>query len=766
MEGDTANSLARDVLQLHITAEEDSDIAEPDKGDPCTRNEKHLQDISTAFRSAASVLDTGQLVKDPYFTLFEAVGALEIMDPKMDSGFLREGETLEDEFDVLKELLPEEVVGLMDQILCHEMAWHMGHPLSQSLFTSYHIDRLLWPEPKKLEEASFDRQAPVTGNGMLHVVFRAYCLALIKCCDHVHRRVGAEHYYEEEDFVSNLYNRNLLSNFDGAQVEMLLYEAIRFTEQQSKLDEALRRAILARLTLRQRILKAMELDLNLVKANRIQLWKDCVDLLPELSQTQTLGTPVKEAFSVKMQRKLASSVPPRPMVEITFEDAHAFLNNLCRDAADVYLVLDYHGCSNLLNFTYVFQSRKPQPAIYIRCLLQSLIFHDMRVLGKITITTLIYDDLAELVLPADVLLDPANGNVEAPHDPRFQLAEKMSGFVLRIGDPFLDIFRAICMNRSRARRMLCHLVMEWESVQLEAENLDVELRKYTGEKPLTDGGPTGTEIWSFPLSSWAYYYKLRQMEWIVQLGFELAIYQNDELSAMHLSHVAGAKIQHVERIQTFVTRRFRQSKRWSAKHRHSFKQCFSFLEVTLTEASATQWFAISLSKLYTALSHFTLLPSRPQPLPYSTSELRHALRMRPFMQLSIPEVPSYSELTAATSTMSEMERSEGASSAEGQALSILDIADEASKVARKEWEALSKLDAQAARCVDCEEWWRKSIKDVMRACILCSIAIAATKKGVMNAQGKAVRKSLEAEMPADGKSYHDFWVVPKLTIQS
>ena len=76
------------------------------------------------------------------------------------------------------------------------MAWHMGYPLSQSLFSSYHIDRLLWPEPKNLEEASFGRQAPVTGNSMLHVVFRAYCIALVKCCDHVHRKIGAEHYYE------------------------------------------------------------------------------------------------------------------------------------------------------------------------------------------------------------------------------------------------------------------------------------------------------------------------------------------------------------------------------------------------------------------------------------------------------------------------------------------------------------------------------------------------------------------------------------------
>lgn len=40
----------------------------------------------------------------------------------MDSGFLAEGEPLEDTFNVLTELLPEEVVGLMDQMLCHEVS--------------------------------------------------------------------------------------------------------------------------------------------------------------------------------------------------------------------------------------------------------------------------------------------------------------------------------------------------------------------------------------------------------------------------------------------------------------------------------------------------------------------------------------------------------------------------------------------------------------------------------------------------------------------
>lgn len=43
------------------------------------------------------------------------------MDPKMDSGYLAPGETLEDDYNVLGELLPEEVIGIMDQMLCYEV---------------------------------------------------------------------------------------------------------------------------------------------------------------------------------------------------------------------------------------------------------------------------------------------------------------------------------------------------------------------------------------------------------------------------------------------------------------------------------------------------------------------------------------------------------------------------------------------------------------------------------------------------------------------
>ena len=47
------------------------------------------------------------------------------MDPKMDNGYLAPGETLEDEYDVAKPLLPREIIGIMDQLLCHEVVFSL-----------------------------------------------------------------------------------------------------------------------------------------------------------------------------------------------------------------------------------------------------------------------------------------------------------------------------------------------------------------------------------------------------------------------------------------------------------------------------------------------------------------------------------------------------------------------------------------------------------------------------------------------------------------
>lgn len=42
------------------------------------------------------------------------------MDPKMDSGCVQPGEEFEMLYDVSRPLTPEDVLGIMDQLMCHE----------------------------------------------------------------------------------------------------------------------------------------------------------------------------------------------------------------------------------------------------------------------------------------------------------------------------------------------------------------------------------------------------------------------------------------------------------------------------------------------------------------------------------------------------------------------------------------------------------------------------------------------------------------------
>lgn len=146
------------------------------------------------------------------------------MDPKMDSGFLEVGETLEDDYDTSASLLPEELIGIMDQLLCYEMAWHTGYPLSQTLFTSVYIDKLLWPEPKTFEQSQFFSNGEGAHGPLVQVllqVLRAYCLALIKGCDYVIAKITSRDYFEEEDFCTQTYNRVL---FVSTPIDVFLRE--------------------------------------------------------------------------------------------------------------------------------------------------------------------------------------------------------------------------------------------------------------------------------------------------------------------------------------------------------------------------------------------------------------------------------------------------------------------------------------------------------------------------------------------------------------
>ena len=66
--------------------------------------------------------------------------------------------------------------------------------------------------------------------------------------------------------------------------------------------------------------------------------------------------------------------------------------------------------------------------------MQSLILKESQVLGKIPVPRFLQDDLKEIVLPVDILLDPANDAAEAPHSRRYHIKSQMNDFNAKIAE--------------------------------------------------------------------------------------------------------------------------------------------------------------------------------------------------------------------------------------------------------------------------------------------------------------------------------------------
>ncbi|KAH6900172.1 Mak10 subunit, NatC N-terminal acetyltransferase-domain-containing protein [Thelonectria olida] len=715
-------------------------------------------DITEKFAEAVKTLKPGELVKDGFFTLFESVAALEIMDPKMDSGCVQSEEDLEESYDVSRPLTPEEVIGIIDQLLCHEMAWHLGYPLSQTLFTSVYVESLLMPTPRNIEEADFVRsKTDGTNRHPMLSVLRAYCLGMLKGCGFVNQRIRSEHFYEEEDFVTNTYNRKLLPDISTEAIQAVILQArVLLRSIGKELGHEMVKALDSRLELRYLFLNAIQCPEHMHEPEVARKpWKDAVAIIPDIGNSHKLGKDVDEAFSARLQRKLASTMPPRPIVQIGFEDAFGHLTRLFQDGSELIDVLNYTNSQALQTFVCTFQAKKPQPLVFVRTLLQTFLFNEMEILGSMSIRQIMDDDFSIVSLPANPRLDRANDEIEAVNDPRFVMSQQMELFRQRAAQPFLDVLRTFCQNRCRVRRTLCHIIRDWEALQVDAEEIDELIQNKTKEVPLRlRMNGTIIQTFSLPLSSWTYLYKLRLMEWIVQLGFELEVYQPDEYAGMYwyLNFLSDWREQHLKRLDTMIQQQLKEfaasPQQVDPAGKHQLERSLTFIALQRLDAAVTWRLSYSLSCLYAVLARLGLLKAPPRPL--SSDELRYELRMRPFASIGLPALPTFEEFTT------------GTAQPEHPTPDLLDYAERAQVGAKEGFEQLSsRFTAETSFSTGSHDRWLLSTKNGLRSCIMTGIAISAVQKALQNSSATGELK-IKAEVPIPDKCYHNWWVVPKI----
>lgn len=98
-----------------------------------------------------------------------------------------------------------------------------------------------------------------------------------------------------------------------------------------------------RLVFRRNFLSFLNMDtavIELKSTESILASRHQIDLL---ENSMAIGKPVEEAFSLKIQRRLASTVPPRPIIKISLESAITYLKRFFQDAIDLQEFLDYRN---------------------------------------------------------------------------------------------------------------------------------------------------------------------------------------------------------------------------------------------------------------------------------------------------------------------------------------------------------------------------------------------------------------------------------------
>lgn len=487
------------------------------------------------------------------------------------------------------------------------------------------------------------------------------------------------------------------------------------------------------------------------------------EYLIAMQKSHTLGKQVPEAFSTKLQRRLASTVPPRPMVTVSMDQAWSFWRNMLNDCRDVFTVHEAAHSQDLWTAHQIFAHSSPQPSTYPRALLQSFLTRDGLVTSRISLRAFLEEDLQSLTLPASQLLQ-AGANVYGKicYGDR-TVTECMQNFTDRFEHNFNNLYRTLCLNSCRIRRTSCQALLEWDNLQGQVEEIDSIIQDLGYETPTIYlvGSPL---TFSFSLSSWVYHHKLNVMRLTIQMGFGLAVYAADELAGMYwyLSNICDVHLSHLERISHFVTEKdtgIKQSRTDPKMKEKGIAECKRALERLYREyawVKATQSLAGVTHGIFVLLHRVGII-TRKGPL-YSSDSMRHDIRMKPFLGLSIPEPIGDQDFQ----TQVDMDNV--------TTEDLLHQITVACAESKKAWEAVTKTTWNVfPKSENSEEdsvldkRWKADVKDCLKATIAATLCVVTLKKGLKSETWKE-KAQQEVKLPEVGEKgrWHQWWILPVL----
>ncbi|KAK9890677.1 hypothetical protein WA026_012029 [Henosepilachna vigintioctopunctata] len=465
-------------------------------------------DITNDFMDSVKDLNLGELLHDDMFGLFEAMSAIEMMDPKMDAGMMCNrgfkhildfDEQVRQNILKLNDFTSEERIGIMDTTLACVVSWLEGHSLAQTVFINLYLHKPYFIEDK---------------------IMKVFSLAVYKLVEILKDYIHKAMVYEEEDFQPMQYGYHLVPDISEQRMTGMLREIEE--ELARKLRSNLENVDLVQAEYaRIKFVKALYQTLLVLRkenqlgsVENIRLLNSALEMLQIAKNTIDFGIDGLEDGNSSMlgfepminQRLLPPTFPrytkikPKKEALCYFEEMIDRLKIVCRLSTT-------NGLNQVLDFFIDFS--KTGPCILSRSALQ-LVFP---VNNSKFMKEQVKDAVKAFIAPPSLTVKSFLGNQQAK--------QYVDSFLMHCIRPFANFLQLCGHNRARQRDKLANLLEDFCILQDEAERVDAFLHNITINSNLSR-----QHVACF--GTWILYYTLRIMIMYLLTGFELQLYITHE----------------------------------------------------------------------------------------------------------------------------------------------------------------------------------------------------------------------------------------------
>ncbi|KAG0725073.1 N-alpha-acetyltransferase 35, NatC auxiliary subunit [Chionoecetes opilio] len=484
--------------------------------------------ITPDFFHATKDLQLGELLHDDIFGLFEAMSAIEMMDPKMDAGMMCNRGKKVLNFDQavkagalkLNNLTMEELVGIMDSMLACLVTWLEGHSAAQTILTCLYLHKPLSIEDRAL---------------------RAFSIQTLKLIAIINNTVHSAGVFEEEDFQPALYGYGVCSEVSEVraggmmrEVEEELQRAVKATrnrqgepwdsKMQKQHEDAV--ALFSRIRFMRLFYAALAAimrrePVSIPEAERCLA--SCNELVCIMQNTIGRGLKPKHAkdeegnkvdypvimgFEPLVNQRLLPPTFPRYTRLRTRKEAMHYLEEMVARVRHTTKITHCTTFHSALEFIENFSETRP--CVLSRSLAQVLYLGGEKLWGGQAMAEALREAARGFICPPALL-------PKAPVLTNIQARDYVDSFFNRCVRPFEQLVQTCGHNRARQRDKVAHLLEEFAMLQDEADKVDAYLHNVLlkSDQPRPHLAYLGT---------WVLYHTLRLMIKYLLTGFTLELY--------------------------------------------------------------------------------------------------------------------------------------------------------------------------------------------------------------------------------------------------